>query len=443
MRLHAILLTCGLILTVAAVARPAPAFAETPPIPLAPLASISAAEIAVPVNGSMECHARAAQPGINGTVPAGWTGVMLRQDSSPNIESALFKFGGMDCNSDARVEHLELGDAWVFEAQDVESTPAPGKPFDAALFQQVPVTPGVAYSVSGWMLSLCGGSDPVSFCPSNYYIAKMLGLDAGGGTNALANSVTWDENDQPHTVVKWINLRTAAIAQGPVMTVFARINSPFQWHGNHAYVDAVKLVRAPTASLSINVPVESHQSQYAIAWPGSLGPDIPAIPSGNYHLYYDIQYRLAGSVAWTDWITNTESTSATFVVPDPATNPHYVFRVRPRAEQPDGAGASPNHRFPGVWAEFRCGPPVPDPGLPAPGEPLRIGAQQRQATKALPLTRPTTTGRSSHNRPARRCSEQLRPWTGMRPQGKRSKCRRPVRRWHAARAPGAQGIINR
>lgn len=358
MRLHAILLTCGLIFTVAAAARPAIAFAETPPTPLA---TTSAGEIAVPVNGSMECHARATQAGIYGTVPTGWTGVLLRQEPSLNMESALFKFGGYDCNSDATVEHLELGDAWVFEPQDSTKEPPvnTGKPFDAALYQQVPVIPGVAYSVSGWMLSLCGGSDPASFCPSNYYIAKMLGLDAGGGTNALASSVTWDENDQPHTVVKWINLRSAAVAQGPLMTVFARINSPFQWHGNHAYVDAVKLVRAPTATLRISVPVEGHQSQYAIAWPGSLGPDIPAIPSGNYHLYYDIQYRLAGSVTWTDWITNTESTGATFVVPNPATNPHYVFRVRPRAEQPNAVGTSPNHRFPGVWANSGVVPPFP------------------------------------------------------------------------------------
>jgi hypothetical protein len=86
-----------------------------------------------------------------------------------------------------------------------------------------------------------------------------------------------------------------------------------------------------------------------VNWGGDQGPDIPAISGGNYHLYYDVQFAQVPSGAWQDWIIGTTSTGATFTSPVPG-NATFTFRVRARAEQPEGQpGAWPNHRFPGVW----------------------------------------------------------------------------------------------
>ncbi|MEZ4833440.1 MAG: hypothetical protein R2873_15890 [Caldilineaceae bacterium] len=49
---------------------------------------------------------------------------------------------------------MEGGDSLALFAHDLEWTDKPGKPFDAAVYQQVAVTNGAAYSLSAWMLSL-------------------------------------------------------------------------------------------------------------------------------------------------------------------------------------------------------------------------------------------------------------------------------------------------
>ena len=135
----------------------------------------------------------------------------------------------------------------MFRAQDLETPPEPGKPFDAAVHQQVAVTPGTAYSLSGWMVSLCGGSATPSSCPADYYMEKLLGIDPTGGTDPLGPNVIWVGDRRNFTESRWLNLRLAATAQTDRLTVFGRIRSPFQWHGNHAFVDTFSLVRAPTA----------------------------------------------------------------------------------------------------------------------------------------------------------------------------------------------------
>jgi hypothetical protein len=88
-----------------------------------------------------------------------------------------------------------------------------------------------------------------------------------------------------------------------------------------------------------------------VRWTGSLGPDIPTIPGGNYKLRYDVQYRLAGQTGWIDWQMDKSEGEATFTAN--ACGPKLIvdFRVRARAEQPEGVqGASPNHRYPSDWS---------------------------------------------------------------------------------------------
>ena len=86
-------------------------------------------------------------------------------------------------------------------------------------------------------------------------------------------------------------------------------------------------------------------------WTGSLGPDIPTIPAGNYQLRYDVQYRLAGQAGWNDWQMDKSEGEATFTANACGPKLTVEFRVRARAEQPEGVpGASPNHRYPSDWS---------------------------------------------------------------------------------------------
>ncbi len=354
MRLLAIFVSCAVAATlVAAPGRAQAAVAQTTPPGW------------VPANGDFECPERTADPayipaGWSGTVPSPWHGVLIDKDPAhvPNVESALFAFGGMNCaNSSTGIEKVQGNDSWVFQAPDIESTALPGKPFDAAMYQQVAVTPGTAYTLSGWMVSLCGGSGKPNDCPTGYYISKMLGLDPTGGTDPRAPTVEWVENRTPHidpygNKIGWQNLQVAAVARTGTMTVFVRVNSPFQHHGNHAFVDAVRMVAAPTAQFTSIPPVIYGPNPIVVSWNGNLGPEIPAVAS-NYGLYFDLQYRTPGT-AWQDWLVNQNAGSATFTPPPTGSDTYYYLRVRARAEQPDGAHGFWPH-LPGVWT---AGPTV-------------------------------------------------------------------------------------
>ena len=312
------------------------------------------------VHGEMECATGfvppADAPDSTERVPSGWSRVVLT--GTPTLSSARLFFTG-SCDNDAPVERLEGEDAIVVRAQDIETPPAPGKPFDVVYYQRVAVQPGGDYSLSAWMLSLCGGSAVPSDCPPDVYINKMLGIDPTGGVDPLAASVGWVENGRNFVEneqrVGWQNLRLAATAQGSAITLFVRISSPFQWHGNHAFIDAVSLVRAPQATLA-TLPARVEGRRTLLRWSGLQSPDAAAIPGGTYALGYDVQYRI-GDGPWRTWRVNDPGNSAVFTA-FVAEQPH-DFRVRARSEQPpeppepvngEVRGAWPNHRYPGVWS---------------------------------------------------------------------------------------------
>jgi hypothetical protein len=320
-----------------------PAWTEDVPPPAAHIPSAPAL-----TNSGFECaQGYSPQPGVQGQIPNGWTA--LRLAGNPELNSARVYFTG-SCANTAFVEHLEGEDSMVFLSEDIETPPLPGKPFDAVIYQQTAVTPGVTYSLSGWMVSLCGGSAAPSDCPQGHYIAKMLGIDPTGGVNPLAPSVIWVEDLRNFTESRWANLRLAVAAQTNSITVFGRIRSPFQWHGAHAFVDAFSLVQAPTAQF-VNLPSAVPGAQVTVRWQGSLGPDIPAIPNGSYQLLFDVQQRPVGQTAWRDWQVGQAAGQAVFAAGCLAT-PAVEFRLRARAEQPEGGnGAWPNHRYPGVWSQ--------------------------------------------------------------------------------------------
>lgn len=282
-------------------------------------------------------------------VPNDWQ--LVISEGAPKTHSTLLNFT-KNC-VDARLEHMDGIDSILVEAQDLESPPAPGKPFDVSFYQQVTATVGGAYSLSGWLLSLCGGSSVPSDCPDGYYIAKMLGIDPTGGVDPLADNVIWVEDRRNFVEagqrVGWTNLYTSTVAQAPTITLFARVASPFQWHGNHAFIDAFSLVRSPAASLQLPAAVSG--TAVIVSWDAIQSPDVLAIPGGNYRLYVDIQYRHQDTESWTDWITGHDG-SGSQVFSARCLNTSYAFRIRARAEQPDGQpGAWPNQRYPGIWSE--------------------------------------------------------------------------------------------
>lgn len=340
---HLILATA---LTIALLAAPSPTWAAPGP---APASDADAPQAPALANPGFECaQGYSPRPGITGIVPNGWTAVVL--EGRPELHSARVKFTG-SCSSTGFAERIEGQDSMVVLAEDIETPPLPGKPFDAVVYQQTAVTPGVAYSLSAWMVSLCGGSAIPNDCPPGVYIAKMLGIDPTGGTNPLASGVAWVEDRRNFTESRWANLYTAATAQSGTLTLFGRIRSPFRWHGAHAFVDAFSLVQAPTAQFH-NLPSSVQGSQVTVRWQGSLGPDIPAIPGGTHQLLFDVQQRRAGQAAWQDWRVGAPPGQAIFSVDGCLGTQTIEFRLRARAEQPPGSnGAWPNHRYPGVWSQ--------------------------------------------------------------------------------------------
>jgi hypothetical protein len=302
----------------------------------------------------------------------GWTAALL--SGAPKLNSTRIEFAG-SCEGSGFIERLEGIDSLVILSQDIEEPPEPGKPFDALITQQVTVTQGAAYSLSGWMVSFCGGSATPNDCPEGYYIAKMIGLDPAGGLDPGAASVVWVEDRRNFTESRWTNLRLGVTAQGVTLTIFARIASPFQWHGAHAIVDAFSLVEAPTAYF-VDLLAAAGGMTTTVQWDGALSPDIAAIPGGNYHLRFDIQTRKVGQPAWDDWLVDQPAGEAIFTAAFCAPAQDYEFRLRARAEQPEGVpGAFPNHRYPGVWsAPAAVAFARADPCLPRAYLPLMIVA---------------------------------------------------------------------
>jgi hypothetical protein len=306
-------------------------------------------------------------------IPVGWIYRVL--DGVPKINSARIQFGGSCDDESAHVEKIDGQDSLVIRSEDIETPPTPGKPFDSAFYQQVAVTPGLDYSISGWMLSLCGGSANPSDCPDDTYISKRLGLDPTGGIDPLSESIVWVENrfdrvDADGNKLGWANLYTSSVAEAMTMTVFARVTSPFQWHGNHAFVDAVSLVRAPQAGF-VNLPDLSNTQAVTVSWAVTQSADIAAIPGSTHELLVDVQSRHVDSADWQDLaVAHGGAGSLNFNAACVGTS--YEFRIRARAEQPPAPpeGARPNQRYPGTWSTpasvFIQGETVPPPDPNAP-----------------------------------------------------------------------------
>jgi hypothetical protein len=288
-------------------------------------------------------------------IPNDWSLAVIT--GAPVVHSARLFFAGACAENGRHVERIDGLDSITARAQDLETPPAPGKPFDVAFYQQTTAITGVAYSLSGWLLTLCGGSATPSDCPDDVYIAKMLGVDPTGGVDPLAESVLWAENrdnfvDNKNKFIGWANLRLGVVAEAMTLTVFARLSSPFQWHGNHGFIDALSLARAPTATLTSLPAVVTGTRQLTLTWTGAQSADAQAIPGGTYQLLFDIQYRRAEAAEWQEMVVGHVGEGSILFTAN-CVDTAYHFRIRARAEQPPAPpeGAWPNHRYPGVWSE--------------------------------------------------------------------------------------------
>jgi hypothetical protein len=238
-------------------------------------------------------------------------------------------------------------DSLTVRSEDLERLPEPGKPFDVLLYHQVPATTGGAYSLSAWMASKCGNDNPVD-CPDGNYIAKAIGIDPYGGTEHNSPAIVWVENREN---LGWKNLYTSVTALADTITVFARMTSPFQFHGNLGFMDEFSLVRAPLSAMKeFSGPVKGG-GEIVLNWEGQQSADVLEI-GGTYELLFDLQARPLPGGEWRDLVIGaTEQMSTTFQAP--CMDIRYEFRVRARAEQPPAPpeGVAPNHRYPGVWSK--------------------------------------------------------------------------------------------
>jgi hypothetical protein len=149
----------------------------------------------------------------------------------------------------------------------------------------------------------------------------------------------------------WQNLYTSATALGNKITVFARMTSPFQWHGNLGFMDAFSLVRAPLSALEALPARVEGTDTVEIRWSGRQSTDVENV-GGTYQLLFELQVRPLPNGEWRDLVVGaTDQRSIPFRAPCLDTS--YAFRVRARAEQPPAPpdGVSPNQRYPGVWSK--------------------------------------------------------------------------------------------
>jgi hypothetical protein len=252
------------------------------------------------------------------------------------------------------VTHGGEYDSLYIRAQDIETPPNPGKPFDVVLYQRTPATIGGNYSVSAWMVSLCRNYNDTQQCPPGEYIAKTVGLDPLGGDDPNAKSVVWAAENRANYVdeqgghVGWQNIYVGTRALSTTLTVFLRMTAPYDQRGNSGFMDEVSLIRGPYARFKTLPAQIAGGEALTVVWEGLQSEEIATLPGGTYRLHYDVQVRPVGG-EWRDLAIKTTQTSQAFT--PLCVDTTYEFRVRAGTEQPDGSGGvAPNHRYPGAWS---------------------------------------------------------------------------------------------
>ncbi|MFQ6001556.1 MAG: hypothetical protein ACE5LG_07790 [Anaerolineae bacterium] len=127
-----------------------------------------------------------------------------------------------------------------------------GEAFTAGIYQQVNVTPGVAYQAHvGW--AVFASTNPDGSRNTGPLIERRIGIDPTGGTNPTSGDVLWSPSLWEDTKDSSI-LTVSAVAQGPVITVFVRAHNPASHGADQVFFDVVSLVVSPEQPTSTPVP---------------------------------------------------------------------------------------------------------------------------------------------------------------------------------------------
>lgn len=127
-----------------------------------------------------------------------------------------------------------------------------GVPFTAGIYQQVNVTPGVAYQAHvGW--AVFASTNPDGSRNTGPLIERRIGIDPTGGTDPTSGNVLWSPSLWEDTKDSSI-LSVTAVAQGPVITVFVRAHNPASHGADQVFFDLVSLVVSPEQPTSTPVP---------------------------------------------------------------------------------------------------------------------------------------------------------------------------------------------
>jgi hypothetical protein len=243
-------------------------------------------------------------------VAAGWTRFQLSGDE-PRFMSDN-EYASTFAKSGAIPRHLE-GNAsqnlWL------------GHPFEAGIYQQMPVAPGKPYAVKAMWLSAVGST----VGQATDKMMKQIGIDPYGGTNPTSPWIVW--GDESGRNKSFLDTRAAARAKGDKITLFIKLkNLPEtkpDWDA--AWIDAVVAVEAPECKATS--PANSPTGSFNVEW-SAQNP-----PNGQLKGQYDVDYKDGMNGPWIRWQSQTGATSATF---DKGEAGHsYYFRARAWARYSD------------------------------------------------------------------------------------------------------------
>ncbi len=319
-----------------------------------------------------------------GKAPAAPAGYQLLTNAGVEVyDSPYRQFDGVDCQvasgwqrfwyggsepawMDTRVfANSHLGGGWVERIEgDTSQLLLSTEPYSAGIYQQATgLTPGVGYGFHAAMLTIFQTSAQE---PVHNTMIKDVGMDPTGGTDPQAPTVIWSEPDA-HDQGPWsIDLRTAAYAQSPTMTVFIRVRSLYPSGDssllNLSFLDSAIL--AETAVVTASSPAVSQSPTFQVRW-----EDFRASPEGQIR-WFDVQWLDEKEGVWHDWFSRTADTEATFTGRRGHT---YRFRARAWQRYPNGAHLYGPYRPDGDTRTYVGGPRLVGQVLSAEGVPL-VGA---------------------------------------------------------------------
>jgi hypothetical protein len=246
--------------------------------------------------------------GIDCQVASGWDRFWYDGPAPYWMDSFVFAYSHLGSEL---VEHRE-GET----CQLIFST----EPYTAGLQQQISgLTPGVGYGFNAAMLTIYQSSAPPA---QDHTMIKQVGMDPTGGTDPQAPTIIWSETDD-HDEGPWVlKLRAAAWAEGPTMTVFIRVISPYDAGPppflNISFLD--RTILAETAVVTATSPAISTVPTFTVRW------DNYEHPAGGEVKKFDVQWLDEAEGVWHEWFTRTTSLQASFVG-----QRHHAYRFRARA----------------------------------------------------------------------------------------------------------------